>query len=99
MEERQGCIDSFARAYADWFPQLHNIGRVNTLVDGAFRRASGALGIENVVGRDSNMWVDGRPTSPSFEPFLNCDRIAHGGWYAPMGDEHPHLWHTSPDFL
>src|SRR3989442_445162 len=78
MEERQGCIDSFSRAYAGWFPQLHNIGWVNALVDGAFRRASGAGGVEDVVGRDSNMWIDGRPTSPSFEPSLNGDRITHG---------------------
>src|SRR5260370_14752128 len=45
------------------------------------------------------MWVDGRPTSPSFEPFLNGDRIAHGGWYGPMGDDQPHLGHTFPDVV
>src|SRR5215467_5381676 len=91
MEEWQGSIDRFTGTHSRWFPELHDIGWVNTLVDNTFWRAGSPRGIEDIIRRGFGNRADGRPITTDLKPFLYGDGIVFQGRYTTPNNHQAHI--------
>src|SRR2546425_9021870 len=94
MEERQAGVDSFTLAYASWFPQPYNVGRIDAFVYNPLWGTGSPRGVEDIVRGGTGTWVYGRPTAAGFEPLLSCYDIASGG--GSVDNHETHAGNTIP---